>query len=125
MLKIRLSKTGKKNAPSYRVVVIPEEKPRDGEAVEILGHFNPSVKPPTLSLDKERLKHWLGKGAQMTEAVKNLVEGKYKFKPYIPKKAETVAKEAGEAAPEKGKEEKKTTTTEGVEKKESAKQNEK
>lgn len=85
MLKIRLSRRGKKNAPAYRIVVMPEKHPRDGRALEVLGHFNPSVKPPTFSLDKERLNYWLGQGAQMTEAVKKLAEGKYEFKPYRPK----------------------------------------
>ena len=89
MLKIRLSKTGKKNAPSYRIVVVPGKYPRDGRALEILGHFNPSANPPTFSLDKGRLEYWLSQGAQMTEAVKKLAEGKYEFKPYRPKPPET------------------------------------
>lgn len=87
MLKIRLLKTGKRNAPSFRIVVMPERYPRDGKALEVLGHFNPSVRPPTFSLDKKRLEHWLAHGAQMTEAVKKLAEGKYEFKPYRPKVA--------------------------------------
>lgn len=86
MLKIRLAKTGKKNAPSYRIVVMPAKHPRDGRALEILGHFNPSANPPTFSLNKERLKYWIRQGAQMTEAVKKLAEGKYEFKPYRPKR---------------------------------------
>lgn len=96
MLKIRLSRTGKKNAPSYRIVVIPGRYPRDGRALEILGHFNPSANPPTFSLDKGRLEYWLSQGAQMTEAVKKLAEGKYEFKPYRPKaKEEEETKEVG------------------------------
>lgn len=88
MLKIRLSKTGKKNAPSYRIVVVPDKHPRNGEALEVLGFFNPGVKPPAFSLNKERLKYWLKQGARMTESVKRLVEGKYTFKPYQPEKKE-------------------------------------
>lgn len=87
MLKIRLSRTGKRNAPSFRIVVVPGKHPRDGKALEVLGHFNPSVRPPTFSLDKKRLEYWLACGAQMTEAVKKLAAGKYKFKPYQPKVA--------------------------------------
>ena len=84
MLKIRLSKIGRKGTPSYRIVVTPKARPRDGRAVEILGSFNPRVTPPAFSLNKERLNYWLKEGAQLTEAVKKLIEGKYKFKPYRP-----------------------------------------
>jgi len=94
MLKVRLAKTGKRNAPSYRVVVIPEERPRDGEAVEILGHFNPSVEPPSLKIDKKRLQYWLERGAQPTEAVEKLIKGEYKFKKYVAKAEK--GKEKGE-----------------------------
>jgi small subunit ribosomal protein S16 len=122
MLKIRLAKTGKKNAPSFRVVVVPKEKSRDGEATEVLGYFNPSTTPPAVSLNKERLNYWTKKGAQMTEAVKDIVAGKYKFKPYVPKRGETVTKEAeesgevepkerGKTVPEKGEEENKSAPT--------------
>lgn len=87
MLKVRLSRTGKKNAPSYRIVVMPGRYPRDGKALEILGYFNPSTKPPAFSLNKKRLEYWLSQGAQMTEAVEKLVKGKYELKPY--RKGET------------------------------------
>lgn len=88
MLKIRLSRTGKKNAPAYRIVVIPEKYSRDGRALEVLGYFNPTIKPPVFSISKERLKYWLDQGAQMTSAVRRLVEGRYEFKVYRPKTIE-------------------------------------
>ena len=87
MLKIRLAKIGKRHAPSYRIVVIPGGRPRDGRALETLGHFNPSVNPPTFSLDRERLEYWVKRGAQMSEAVERLAAGKYEFKPYRPRKS--------------------------------------
>lgn len=68
---------------------MPGRHPRDGRALEILGHFNPSANPPTFSLNKGRLEYWLSQGAQMTEAVKKLAEGKYEFRPYQPKPPET------------------------------------
>jgi len=89
MLKIRLSRTGKKHAPSFRIVVIPKERPRDGKAVEVLGHFNPSTNPPTLSVKRERLQYWLERGAQLTKPVEKLIKGKYEFKPYRPKEAKS------------------------------------
>ncbi len=82
MLKIRFSKTGKRSAPAFRIVVTPESRPRDGRALEVLGHFNPSTNPPALSLDRKRLQYWLERGAQMTDAVEQLARGKYEFKPY-------------------------------------------
>lgn len=108
MLKIRLSRTGKRNAPSFRITVVPGKHPRDGKALEVLGHFNPSSHPPNFSLDKERLKYWIDHGAQMTEAVRKLAEGKYEFKPYQPKKEASSQKSIDRSkepkTPEKGKE---------------------
>lgn len=85
MVKIRLSLVGKKNAPAYRIVVCDERVARDGKNIEIIGHFNPSVNPPTFSYEKERYEHWLSVGAQPTDAVKKLIAGKYEFEKYEPK----------------------------------------
>lgn len=81
-VKIRLSRTGKRNAPSYRIVTTDSRKKRDGAALEILGHYNPSTTPPSFSIDKERIKYWKSVGAQTTEAVEKLLEGKYEYKKY-------------------------------------------
>jgi len=88
MVKIRLSKMGKRNAPTFRIVVIDSQKKRDGRSLEIIGHYNPQVNPPAFSYKKDRLKHWLKNGAVMSGAVEKLIEGKYEFKPYEPKPAE-------------------------------------
>ncbi len=82
MLKIRLKRTGKKNAPSYRIVVADSRSPRDGKAKEELGWYNPSEDPDKITYDEERLEYWVKNGAQMTEAVEKLVEGEYKYEPY-------------------------------------------
>ncbi len=81
-VKIRLSRTGKKNAPSYRIVAIDSRSPRDGRPLEILGHYNPSMTPVSFSVNKKRLKYWQSVGAQMTEAVESLLKGTYKYKKY-------------------------------------------
>jgi small subunit ribosomal protein S16 len=73
MLKIRLSQTGTKNKKKYRVLAIEEGKRRDGQALEILGHYNPIVKPADLKLNKERIEFWVSQGAQVTDAVKKLL----------------------------------------------------
>ena len=76
MVKIRLTQTGTTNRKTYRIIAIEEGKRRDGSAIEILGHYNPLVKPAELIVDRERVAYWTGKGAQMTEIVKKLLETK-------------------------------------------------
>lgn len=72
MVKIKLSRTGAKNSPSYRVVVAEAKSKRDGRTIEILGHFDPKTKPETFEIKKDRYHYWLGKGAQPTETVRRL-----------------------------------------------------
>jgi len=82
MLTIRLSRIGKKNAPMYRLII--SEKARDpyGKHLEILGSYNPYTKE--LVAKGERIKYWMGKGAQLSPTVNNLlldkkiIEGKKK-----------------------------------------------
>ena len=69
MLRIRLRRIGKKKQPYYRVVVADQRAPRDGDFVEVIGHYNPRTQPSTIELNEERVKHWLSVGAQPTETV--------------------------------------------------------
>ena len=73
MLSIRLSRVGKKKQPFYRVVVIDKRKARDGRFVEIVGTYNPLKNPPDVQLDAERVKHWLGHGAQPSDTVRSFI----------------------------------------------------
>lgn len=73
MVKIRLSRTGTKNKPSYRIVVANERSKRNGKTLAILGFYNPKTSPPTIKINKVLLNHWLEKGAQLTPAVKKLI----------------------------------------------------
>ena len=66
MLKIRLSRVGKKKQPTYRVVIADSRAPRDGKYVEIIGSYNPRTEPDTFVIDEEKAKGWLAKGAQPT-----------------------------------------------------------
>lgn len=75
-VKIRLSRYGKKKQPSYRVVVVDEDKKRDGAYIENLGYYNPSIKPEKVKIDKKRVDYWKEKGAQITKAVRRLLEKK-------------------------------------------------
>ncbi len=74
MLAIRLARFGSKKKPSYRVVVLEKTNPRDGRAVEIVGHYNPVAKPTELKLNRERIDYWMKCGAQPTDTVKRLLK---------------------------------------------------
>ena len=75
-LKIRLSRGGAKKRPFYRIVVAEASAPRDGRYVERVGHYNPMVAKDNdqrLIINGDRVKHWLGLGAQPTERVQKLL----------------------------------------------------
>ena len=73
MLMIRLARFGKKKMPSYRVVVIDRRRPRNGRFVEIVGTYNPLKNPAEIKLDAERVKYWLGCGAQPSDTVRSFL----------------------------------------------------
>ncbi len=75
-LKIRLSRGGSKKRPFYRIVVAEASAPRDGRYVERVGHYNPMVAKDNdqrLVVNGDRVRHWLGLGAQPTERVQKLL----------------------------------------------------
>ena len=74
MLRIRLSRTGKKGQPSYRVVVADINSKRDGRVVERIGHYNPLTEPAEYKIQEARALHWLSVGAQPSDAVRRLLE---------------------------------------------------
>ncbi len=74
MLRIRLSRTGKKRQPSYRVVVAEKEAKRDGRVVERIGYYNPLANPADYKIDEARALYWLSVGAQPSDAVRILLE---------------------------------------------------
>ncbi|MBI5674761.1 MAG: 30S ribosomal protein S16 [Nitrospirota bacterium] len=74
MVKIRLTRKGKKKQPFYRVIVIDSRKRRDGPFVEILGTYDPLKNPSEVKIDTERAKYWIGNGAQPTSVVKKLLK---------------------------------------------------
>ena len=73
MLAIRLSRSGKKKRPFYRVVVTDKRRPRDGRFVEIVGTYDPLKKPAEIKLDADRIKYWLGCGAQPSNTVRSFL----------------------------------------------------
>lgn len=74
MLKIKLTRLGKRNQPHYRVVVNEAKTRRDGKYVDMLGHYNPLVNPAEIVIDMEKYTSWLKKGAQPTETVAQLAK---------------------------------------------------
>lgn len=72
MLKIRLSRTGKRHEPHYRIVVSEARSKRDGEQVDQIGHWHPREKK--LVLDKKAYAEWMKKGARPTDSVRKLAE---------------------------------------------------
>lgn len=72
--RIRLKRVGAKKNPHYRIVVMHSAKPRDGEAVEILGHYDPrKADPMPVFPQPDRALHWLLVGAQPTDTVRSLL----------------------------------------------------
>jgi small subunit ribosomal protein S16 len=74
MLKIKLSRVGKKGFAEYRIVVAEARSKRDGRPVESLGHYQPRTNPPTVKLNQKKLQYWLERGAQPTKVVRNLIK---------------------------------------------------
>jgi len=109
MLRIRLQRTGKKNAPHFRLVLTEKTSPAKSKALEILGHYNPRKKDR--SFDKERILHWVSVGAQVSDTAfnllhdENILEGqKIVNKKISKRKREEAKKQAKEEAEAKAKE---------------------
>jgi small subunit ribosomal protein S16 len=75
-VKLRLARVGSKKNPIYRVVATDSRSPRDGKFLEIVGRYNPQSEPSLIEFDEERVKDWISKGAQPTEAVSRLLRAK-------------------------------------------------
>jgi small subunit ribosomal protein S16 len=73
-VRVRLTRVGSKKNPIWRVVVSDQRSPRDGRFIETIGHYNPQTEPSTIVIDEERFQHWVSRGAQPTNTVKQLVK---------------------------------------------------
>jgi len=74
LLAIQLMRTGAKKKPSYRVVVKEKQSKRDGAYLENLGTYNPTRQPADIKLNLDRVRYWIGQGAQPTETVSRLIK---------------------------------------------------
>jgi small subunit ribosomal protein S16 len=75
-VKLRLTRVGSKKNPIYRVVAADSRSPRDGKFIEIVGRYNPQTEPSTIEFNEEKVKEWLGKGAQPSGTVQRLLKAK-------------------------------------------------
>jgi small subunit ribosomal protein S16 len=75
MVKIRLRRMGARNRPFYRVVVSDSRKVPTAPAIEELGHYDPLQTPAVIELDREKIDHWVARGAQLSPTVKKLLVG--------------------------------------------------
>ena len=73
MVKIRLRRVGRKNAPFYRILVADSQSPRDGKFIEIIGQYAPRQSEGSLNVDEARANFWLDQGAQPTDTVRSLL----------------------------------------------------
>ncbi|MDE1569512.1 30S ribosomal protein S16 [Aquabacter sediminis] len=104
-LKIRLARGGAKKRPYYRIVVADARSPRDGRFIEKIGTYNPLIAGERVTIDVEKAKAWLEKGAQPTDRVARFLDAQGLLKREArnnPKKAEP-GKKAQERAAERAK----------------------
>ena len=73
-VKLRLTRVGSKKNPVYRIVAADSRSPRDGKFLEIVGRYNPQTDPSTIEFDEAKVKDWLSKGAQPSNAVSRLLK---------------------------------------------------
>ena len=68
MVRIRLRRMGAHKKPTYRVVIADQHSPRNGRFIEIVGTYDPATNPATIELKQDRIRHWMGVGAQPSES---------------------------------------------------------
>ena len=73
-VKVRMTRSGSKKRPFYRIVAINSDARRDGRPLDFIGYYNPCTNPGTLSIDADKLNAWIEKGAEMTDTVRTLVK---------------------------------------------------
>jgi len=73
-VKIRLKRMGTKRRPYYRIVIMDSRSPRDGRTIEELGYYHPiESHNEQISVKADRVREWLGRGAQPTPTVRRLL----------------------------------------------------
>ncbi len=100
-VKIRLTRTGATNDACYRVVAADMRSPRDGRNLEILGWYDPGRTGANFKLKLDRIDHWIGEGAQVSDTAASLIRKARKLGDEVPAAApEAPAEEVAEVAEE-------------------------
>lgn len=75
-VRLRLKRMGRRHCSFYRISAMDGRTPRDGRVIEELGWYDPNATEPErqLSLDRQRIEHWLSVGAQPSDTVRNLLK---------------------------------------------------
>ena len=73
MVRIRLTRVGRRKAPFWRVVVADSRRARDSRFIEIVGQYQPLANPPLLNIKEDRALYWLQQGAQPSDTVRSLL----------------------------------------------------
>ena len=75
-VRLRLKRLGRRHRSFYRVAAVDSREPRDGRVIEELGWYDPQAKEldKQISLNRERIEHWLGVGAQPSDTVEKLLK---------------------------------------------------
>lgn len=74
MVRLRLTRMGRKKQPFYRIVAADSRAPRDGRFIEVLGHYNPMTEPADVKINIERVDYWIGVGASPSDTVSGLIK---------------------------------------------------
>lgn len=101
MLKIKLSRYGKRKQAHFRIVVNEARDKRDGKYVEMIGHYAPAQTPKILELDAKRYDYWVSQGAQPTDTVAALYKKSKSKNPFPAKKQKLNKKAKARLAAEK------------------------
>ena len=72
-VRLRLTRVGAKKNAIWRIVAADQRSPRDGRNIEILGQYNPQTQPSTITVDEDRVRDWLAKGAVPSDQVRKLL----------------------------------------------------
>ena len=73
-VRLRLTRVGSKKNPIWRVVATDQRSPRDGRFIEVIGTYNAQTNPSTVTLDEDKVRSWISKGAQPSDQVRKLMK---------------------------------------------------
>ena len=82
-----MRRQGAKKSPFYRLVVIDSHAARDGRAIEVLGQYDPTAQPEKLNVNRDRVEHWMSKGAKLSDTVRTLL-ARHPAEPVVPGEGE-------------------------------------